>query len=179
MTQDMRGNIAAGALILGVAVASFATALSETGNLPLDKVKPDVAVTQSPSPKPSQKQAIAPKPKLEVQTHLEATLSMEPVSYSYAKSDVKKWAEQKLGAKQFSCVNHLWTNESDWDFHATNSQSGAYGIPQSLPGSKMSSKGKDWKTNPYTQMKWGFSYMNERYGSACGAWNHWKNHGWY
>jgi hypothetical protein len=173
MTQDMRGNIAAGALILGVAVASFATALSETGNLPLDK--PEVAVSQSPTARP----VVTPSPKHTANAHLEATISRKPISYSYAKADLKKWARQQLGDKQFSCVNHVWTNESDWDFEATNSQSGAYGIPQSLPAGKMASKGNDWKTNPYTQMKWGFDYIENRYGSPCNAWDHFKRNGWY
>ena len=60
-----------------------------------------------------------------------------------------------------------------------NASSGAHGIPQALPGSKMASAGADWQTNPLTQVRWGVSYINARYGSPCGAWAHSESHGWY
>ncbi len=63
---------------------------------------------------------------------------------------------------QFSCLNSLWTKESSWDYTATNAGSGAYGIPQSLPASKMASVGADYRTNPVTQITWGLQYINRR-----------------
>ncbi|MDR3032595.1 MAG: transglycosylase SLT domain-containing protein [Kitasatospora sp.] len=63
--------------------------------------------------------------------------------------------------------------------HATNSSSGAYGLMQALPGSKMASAGADWRDNPATQIKWGLAYMNETYGSPCAAWSFWQAHNWY
>jgi hypothetical protein len=80
---------------------------------------------------------------------------------------------------QFGCLDSLWERESHWNPSAENSSSGAYGIPQALPGSKMASAGSDWKTNAKTQIKWGLDYMNSRYGSPVGAWNFWQANGWY
>ena len=84
-----------------------------------------------------------------------------------------------FGIDQFPCLNKLWNKESGWRHTASNPSSGAYGIPQSLPGSKMSSKGSDWKTNPATQIKWGLGYLEGRYGSPCKAWSHSQSVGWY
>lgn len=81
--------------------------------------------------------------------------------------------------KQFSALDKLWTRESGWNELAKNPSSGAYGIPQSLPGTKMASAGKDWKTNPATQIKWGLGYIAGRYGSPTKAWAHSQSTGWY
>ncbi|MEV5552695.1 transglycosylase SLT domain-containing protein [Nonomuraea wenchangensis] len=79
---------------------------------------------------------------------------------------------------QFRCLERLWTRESGWNHRAANG-SGAYGIPQALPGVKMSSSGRDWRTNPRTQIKWGLGYIKQRYGTPCGAWGHFLSHNWY
>ena len=78
------------------------------------------------------------------------------------------------GDEQFGCLNQLWIGESDWRWDATNPSSGAYGIPQSLPASKMVSAGPDWKTNPATQIRWGLDYIKQSYGSPCGALSFWN-----
>ena len=80
---------------------------------------------------------------------------------------------------QFSCLNLLWTRESKWLYTATNAYSGAYGIPQSLPASKMASAGADYRTNPVTQIKWGLGYIKQVYGTPCNAWAHSQSTGWY
>ena len=80
---------------------------------------------------------------------------------------------------QFSCLQPLWAHESGWNPHAQNPSSGAYGIPQALPGSKMASAGGDWQSNPATQIRWGLSYIQGNYGSPCGAWAHEQANGWY
>lgn len=80
---------------------------------------------------------------------------------------------------QFSCLYPLWYHESGWDPSAENPGSGAYGIPQSLPGSQMASAGPDWQTNPATQIKWGLNYIQNRYGSPCSAWAHEQSSNWY
>jgi hypothetical protein len=87
----------------------------------------------------------------------------------------------KAGFKidQFPCLDKLWNRESGWNEHASNSGSGAYGIPQALPGSKMASVASDWKTNAATQIKWGLGYIEGRYDSPCGAWSHSESSGWY
>lgn len=83
------------------------------------------------------------------------------------------------GSDQMSCLVNLWQKESHWNYLAQNRSSGAYGIPQALPGSKMASAGADWATNPATQIKWGLGYISGRYGSPCGAWAHSQSRGWY
>lgn len=80
---------------------------------------------------------------------------------------------------QFPCLDKLWARESGWNYKATNKSSGAYGIPQALPGSKMASAGSDWKTSPATQIKWGLGYIEGRYDTPCGAWSHSESTGWY
>jgi hypothetical protein len=79
---------------------------------------------------------------------------------------------------QFGCLVNLWNKESGWNVHAAN-PSGAYGIPQALPGSKMSTAGPDWQNNATTQIKWGLNYIKSRYSSPCGAWEHSQSTGWY
>jgi hypothetical protein len=80
---------------------------------------------------------------------------------------------------QMPCLDKLWTRESHWNTSATNSSSGAYGIPQASPGSKMASIASDWRTNPATQIKWGLGYIEGRYTNPCGAWTQSQNTGWY
>ncbi len=82
------------------------------------------------------------------------------------------------GDDQFACLVSLWNRESGWRVNAANS-SGAYGIPQALPGSKMASAGADWETNPATQIAWGLGYISGRYSNPCGAWAHSESSGWY
>jgi hypothetical protein len=80
---------------------------------------------------------------------------------------------------QFPCLDKLWKKESGWNYRAENRSSGAYGIPQALPGKKMASAGADWKTNPATQIRWGLGYVKGRYDTPCGAWTHFQNVGSY
>jgi len=80
---------------------------------------------------------------------------------------------------QFSCLQPLWEHESGWNVTAENPTSGAYGIPQALPGSQMSSAGADWQTDAATQIRWGLTYIQGRYGSPCGAWSHEQEVSWY
>ncbi|MCT9089560.1 lytic transglycosylase domain-containing protein [Streptomyces sp. ASQP_92] len=101
------------------------------------------------------------------------------VKSSYTIDEIQSIARQIVPAGQFQCFSHIVNNESSWNYQATNAGSGAYGLVQALPASKMSSAGSDWQTNPATQIKWGLNYMNERYGSPCGAWSYWQAHSWY
>ncbi len=84
-----------------------------------------------------------------------------------------------FGEAEYACLVALWNRESGWNVYANNASSGAYGIPQALPGSKMASAGADWATNPTTQITWGLSYITGRYGTPCGAWAHSESVGWY
>jgi hypothetical protein len=83
------------------------------------------------------------------------------------------------GDGQFSCLDSLWTKESGWSYRAYNRGSGATGIPQALPGSKMASAGSDWKTSAATQIEWGLAYIDRAYGSPCAAWSHSRATNWY
>ena len=94
----------------------------------------------------------------------------------YARAHLKDHGWNDL---EFIPLENLWTRESGWQWNATNPSSGAYGIPQSLPATKMSSAGSDWHDNAYTQINWGFSYIAQRYGSPSAAWNHSQQTGWY
>ena len=80
---------------------------------------------------------------------------------------------------QWSCLDALWTRESGWRMVWNYQGSGAYGIPQSLPASKMAAAGADYMTNPATQIRWGLSYIRASYGTPCGAWEHETSAGWY
>ncbi len=84
--------------------------------------------------------------------------------------------DYRWGAGQFSCLYSLWMHESRWSVYAHNSSSGAHGIPQALPGSKM---GPGWWDNPYVQIRWGLGYIAGRYGTPCGALGHWNAANWY
>jgi len=93
-------------------------------------------------------------------------------------------AEQLLGSfgwssSQFSCLDPLWGHESGWSVTAYNAGSGAYGIPQALPGSRMVSAGPDWQTSAATQIRWGLKYIKGTYRSPCAAWDHEEATGWY
>jgi hypothetical protein len=80
---------------------------------------------------------------------------------------------------EWNCLNKLWTRESGWNEYARNRSSGAYGIPQSLPASKMASAGADYLTSSVTQIRWGLDYIQARYGTPCNAWSHSQRTGWY
>jgi hypothetical protein len=88
-------------------------------------------------------------------------------------------ANRGWGGQEFDCLNSLWTKESGWRWDANNASSGAYGIAQSLPGSKMASSGSDWATNPITQINWGLGYIASSYGTPCSAWAHSQAANWY
>lgn len=88
-------------------------------------------------------------------------------------------AEYGWGNGQWSCLDRLWTRESNWNASAENPDSGAYGIPQSLPGEKMATVGADWRTNAETQIRWGLSYISGAYGTPCAAWAHSEETNWY
>lgn len=102
---------------------------------------------------------------------------------SYAPSQLKAITMQLMpsfgfSTSDFSCIDQIWTQESGWNVHAAN-PSGAYGIPQALPGSKMASAGSDWQNNPTTQIKWGLGYIKASYGTPCNAAAFKLSHGWY
>ncbi|MBC9723688.1 transglycosylase SLT domain-containing protein [Streptomyces sp. TRM68367] len=102
-----------------------------------------------------------------------------PVASSYSIAQIQAMARQMVPSGQFQCFSNIVDHESDWNYQAVNPSSGAYGMFQALPGSKMESAGSDWRTNPATQIEWGLNYMNSRYGSPCEAWDFWQANSWY
>jgi len=112
-----------------------------------------------------------------------ASTGLAPLSV-YSGEDPRAIAQSMVAARgwsdtEFQCLVSLWDRESGWNPYAANTSSGAYGIPQALPGSKMASAGADWQTNPATQITWGLGYIAGRYGTPCGAWAHSNSVGWY
>jgi hypothetical protein len=114
----------------------------------------------------------------------QAQAAADPAPAAQPSGSAQQIAEGMLASygwssSQFSCLDSLWNEESGWNVTATNPGSGAYGIPQALPGSKMASAGPDWQTDAATQISWGLSYIQAQYGSPCGAWDHEEADGWY
>ncbi|MFE9763222.1 lytic transglycosylase domain-containing protein [Streptomyces sp. NPDC005808] len=108
-----------------------------------------------------------------------ADASSFAVQSSYSTAQIQAMAQSMVPSGQYQCFSNIVDHESSWNYTAVNASSGAYGLFQALPGSKMSSAGSDWQTNPATQIKWGLSYMNDRYGSPCEAWSFWQANNWY
>jgi len=118
-------------------------------------------------------------------SELQAQQQRKTQGYDLTTTDPREIARQLMattygwGDAQFQCFDNIIMHESKWSITATNPTSGAYGIPQALPGSKMATAGADWKTNPATQIKWALGYVKARYSTPCGAWSFKSAHGWY
>lgn len=135
---------------------------------------PHVTVVQRPAPTPR------PAPTRKQTPRPVARPAPAPAVVTYPSvADAKAYALQRLGSTQFGCLNEIAIHESNWNPHDVNPTSGAYGIPQALPGTKMSTAGADWHDNPVTQVKWMIGYVDADYGSACAAWSFWQAHRWY
>ena len=131
------------------------------------------AAAQAAAPKPAAPKPVAPAPA--------PPRPAAPTNPSGAQAIARDMMASKYGwgADQLGCLVSLWNKESGWNVNAYNASSGATGIPQALPGSKMASTGADWATNPATQISWGLNYIAERYGDPCGAWYKSVASGWY
>lgn len=122
-----------------------------------------------------------------VQVRAKQTTSRSSSSRTYISGSVAEYqayARARCSAygwstADFNCLVALWNKESKWNPNAYNASSGAYGIPQALPASKMATAGTDYRTNYKTQINWGLSYISSRYGSPSAAWSHSKSTGWY
>ena len=131
------------------------------------------AVTEKPKPVPV---VVAVEKKTQSFTAPSAAVPDPGSAQAYAYDAV---AARGWGEDQYNCLVSLWQKESGWRVNAQNGSSGAYGIPQALPGSKMATAGEDWATNAGTQIEWGLSYITGRYGTPCGAWAKSQASGWY
>lgn len=134
-------------------------------------------VVQAPKPKPT---VAAPAPAAATQQPQPAAPPAAAPAPSGSPQQIAMGMLASYGwsSGQFSCLQPLWQRESGWNVYAANPD-GAYGIPQALPGSKMATAGADWQTNAATQIRWGLSYIQSRYGSPCAAWAHSQATGWY
>ena len=168
------------------------TTPSATKHSKTDKVKPKPKHTKKPKPTPTVKKTHKPSSIGTSNPVVIATPRPTHASRSYVRSEPTSSASENQafakyymakqygwGGDQYGCLVNLWNRESGWRQGAHNSSSGAHGIPQALPGSKMASAGADWYSNPETQIRWGLSYINGRYGNPCGAMGFWNNHNWY
>jgi hypothetical protein len=174
----MTSKFVAGALSVPLLFGTLAVAAPAVA----EEIAPETAVT-----------TVEPAPTAPAKVTGKATKKSKPVAPKRGKSPHKfgtiaynKWYAKhymaykyKWGDKQFAALEKLWTRESGWSQHAHNGGSGAHGIPQSLPGSKMASHGPNWRSNPETQIKWGLSYIKGRYSTPIGAWNAFQHKGWY
>jgi hypothetical protein len=106
------------------------------------------------------------------------TAKPTPVPYRDTVSNARIYAKNRLGAYNYGCIDKIFAYESKWNPRA-GTPSGAYGIPQAKPGSKMAAFGSNWRYSPLVQVKWGIWYVNSRYGSACSANSFLQGHGWY
>ena len=150
---------------------------AETASVGLDRGGYTVYVTPTPTPTPEPVVAEAPESSSSTPSWSPPFVSPDPgtaQAIAYEMVLARGW-----GDDQFACLVALWNKESGWRVNAYNASSGAYGIPQSLPGSKMAAAGADWRTNAATQIDWGLSYISARYGAPCGAWAHSEAYNWY
>ena len=133
---------------------------------------PTKTATPTPTKAPTTTKTTTPPPT----SSSSGSVSM---GYDATPAEAKAIAEEVVPSSQFLCFSNIIERESSWNIHATNSSSGAYGLPQALPGSKMASMGADWQNSALIQIKWALSYMTGRYGSPCAAWALWQAHDWY
>lgn len=147
----------------GLARASLAPG---TGTAPLPRAQAPVASPEAPAP------AAPAAPPPEIPADCEEYSGNRQLGCSLL-------AEFGFGLDQMPALDALWTRESGWNHLASNPSTGAYGIPQALPGSKMGSVAADWETNPATQIRWGLGYIRDRYGDPDGAWSFFQANGWY
>ena len=163
-------------------VTQQADAASSAAHAQAKKAAEDAARKQA-AEKAAEKKAAAEKAEQERKAELASRSASRdadfPTQSSYSVAEVKSMAQQIVGGDNFQCFSEIVERESGWNYQASNPSSGAYGLVQALPGTKMASAGADWKTNPATQIKWGLNYMNDRYGSPCGAWEFWQANNWY
>jgi hypothetical protein len=148
-----------------------------TAAVDLDRSGYTVYVTPTPTPTPTPEPVVTDSSSSSSSSWTPPFVSPDPgtaQAIAYEMVRARGW-----GDDQFACLVALWNKESGWRVNAYNAGSGAYGIPQALPGSKMGSVAPDWETNPATQITWGLNYIGGRYGDPCGAWSHSESVGWY
>ena len=160
------------------------TSPTPIGGLPASERLWLVAELASPTPTPTPSATAAPRHQPQPRARAEPKATSRPSRTSPSKGNssvaaARQYALERLGSRQFACLDVLVERESGWRVTAGNKSSGAYGLPQALPGRKMAKYGSDWRTNATTQLRWMVAYVNGRYGSACQALSHARSTGWY
>ena len=149
-----------------VAAATTPTPEPTPTPTPTPTLEPTPTPTPTPTATPTATPTPTPKPKV------------TPAPYRDTVWNARTYVKNRIGARQYDCINVIWTHESKWNPRA-GSPTGAYGIPQAFPGTKMAAFGSNWRTSPLTQVKWGLWYVEDRYGTACEALSLWQGRGWY
>lgn len=174
--------MAAGAVIDAMPAAGMSPGRDDTYNaapfqpVTLDVIR-DFRVRATVSPRVAPRPAPAPAP--DITTIAPPRAPVRP-SGAPTVAETKAWALDRLGQTQYACLVEIVSHEDGtWDPYRTNASSGAYGIPQALPGSKMATAGDDWRWNRITQVRWMLGYLAARYGSPCDGWAFWQAHRWY
>lgn len=145
----------------------------------IDETPPAVTKPAAPTKAAAPRHTAAPAAPAPAATAAAPAPAVTASSDPYAGMSAYQIAERIVPSGEFGCFDWIVTRESGWSVTATNPSSGAYGLGQALPGSKMASAGPDWQTDPVTQIKWTLGYMDERYGSPCAAQSFWESHNWY
>jgi len=180
-TEQRRLAAVATAALAVIVVTSFAPVDSQAAPVAAPAAPTAVVapVVPAPAPKPA---TVRTPPRASTAVKAAAIAPYRAGTPAYA----KWWARRIMATRfhwaassQYQCLVRLWQRESNWLVSAYNSGSGATGIPQAVPGSKMRSAGADWRTSAVTQVRWGLGYIKRVYGSPCGAWSHSQAHGWY
>lgn len=167
-------DLAAASHVSPVAVPDTISAPADAAiKFPGDALSSGQSSSAASAPVTSEANAVAP---LTTPAPAPAVVDDPAAAKAYAATQV---AAHGWGAGEMSCLTQLWERESSWLTSAENPSSGAYGIAQSLPANKMDSVGGDWQSNFQTQIKWGLTYIEGRYGTPCGAWGHSNAVGWY
>ncbi len=156
-----------------------ATAAAEAERLAAEQVAAEQAAAEAAAEAARQEEAARAPSRPEATEDVTEGVAIDVAPGSAQAIAAEMVAARGWGSDQFDCLVSLWERESGWEVDAQNASSGAYGIPQALPGSKMASAGDDWRTNPATQIEWGLGYIEERYDDPCGAWSHFLDRNWY
>ena len=182
-TTTLLGDIPAGQQVQQASLTEQIQAQSDAADATAQKSAEQAARVQAAKDAGKKKQAAddaaAKAAKIKSESGSGDASASFPVQATYSVSQVQAMAKSIVGGGQYLCFSNIVSRESGWNYTATNPSSGAYGLVQSNPGSKMASVASDWRTNPATQIKWGLAYMNSRYGSPCGAWDFWQAHSYY
>jgi hypothetical protein len=165
-------------------LAASVASLSDYQSIPVDEVADLTKVTKTEAAKLAAAAAAFDQAQAEAAAAAAAAAAAELAAANTpdgARAFAANLAASQYGwgGAQFQCLDRLWQKESGWSYTAYNASSGATGIPQSLPGSKMATAGADWETNARTQITWGLGYISSAYGSPCSAWSHSQSMNWY